>query len=500
MQTILSEPMPDIDLKHLAAKRATQNVTQQSRRRWMTQVCGVSLAGAAAVLLVVSLFAIRPVDAWAQVVKAVQKQPWVRMQASAPDKSAQVEIWFSPAKRIGAGRFPGSSFFLELDQFKLQRFDLKESTIYVSDPQSSDLDQFVALDAALDAFANRKELQQSKTETVKLLGQSSKKGSAGDERWTDHVLDYEDARRSPPRFRRVFRVPDGAELPTSMTEEWNWEGKQMARTHSMDYPATGPSDIFALDVPKDAKVVDTRSGEELKTLLAAYSKQQNSAFDNYTATVLKTIDDWRSINEAFRIRLAAAGHSAEVVDFEQLQKFQMNRFQQAGRIVPETADADRLAWWQVEVDKMTFNNFGQRDMFSPGQTFCPDLVGYPGLGYPNQGVKATLNPKPFVGPNNCQMLTIENTTTGDYRFWFDSERGSMVVRWEHQSVDRKPGDWIDTTIIDAAEKSPKGRWFATQVRRGQVERSGDDLRPVAGVAPVSTTVYRYLIKFDEVPK
>ena len=82
---------------------------------------------------------------------------------------------------------------------------------------------------------------------------------------------------------------------------------------------------LCLDVPKDAKVVDTRSGEELKTLLAAYSKQQNSAFDNYTATVLKTIDDWRSINEAFLVRLTAAGHSAEVVDSEQLLKFQMDR-------------------------------------------------------------------------------------------------------------------------------------------------------------------------------
>ena len=26
------------------------------------------------------------------------------------------------------------------------------------------------------------------------------------------------------------------------------------------------------------------------------------------------------------------------------------------------------------------------------------------------------------------------------------------------------GDWIDTTIVDTAEKSPKGRWYPTQVR------------------------------------
>ena len=91
--------------------------------------------------------------------------------------------------------------------------------------------------------------------------------------------------------------------------------------------------------------------------------------------------------------------------------------------------------------------------------------------------RATLNPKPFVGPGECQMLTIEDASIGDRRYWLDSVRGSMVVRWEYLAAERKPGDWIDTTIVDTAEKSPKGHWYPTQVRRGQVERSGEDFDP-----------------------
>lgn len=153
--------------------------------------------------------------------------------------------------------------------------------------------------------------------------------------------------------------------------------------------------------------------------------------------------------------------------------------------------ADPIQWWKDEVAKLGF-----RALESQMGMCFPHQVNYPLLGLPNDRVRATRNPKPFVGPGDCQMLTIEDAVTGDRRYWLDAARGSMVVRWEHQPVERKPGDWIDTTIVDAAEKSPQGRWYPTQVRRGQVERSGEDLRAVAGVAPVATQVYRYLIKFE----
>ena len=123
------------------------------------------------------------------------------------------------------------------------------------------------------AFANKQDHQHSKAKGVKLVAEASKKGGEGDARWTDYVLDYEDSRRIPPKFRRVFRVPEGAELPTTMTEEWSMDGKTTSRSYIMEYPTDGSADLNALNVPKDAKVVDTRSGDELKTLLAAYAAQ-----------------------------------------------------------------------------------------------------------------------------------------------------------------------------------------------------------------------------------
>lgn len=232
------------------------------------------------------------------------------------------------------------------------------------------------MDAVLEAFANKQDQQQSKAKGIKLVAQASKNGGEGDARWTDYVLDYADSRRMQPKFRRVFRLPEGAELPTTMTEEWSTGGKTFSRWYSMEYPADGPADLYALNVPKYAAVVDTRSGDELKTLLAAYSAQQKSEFDAYSATTLTTVE----------------GYVAEEVDFEQLLKFKTERYQAEGRIVPE--NVDRVEWWQAEVGKLAFKQFGQSDMFSPGQTFCPDLFGYPTnvTGHCNRSVTPVCQP------------------------------------------------------------------------------------------------------------
>lgn len=489
VQAILAEPMPSVDLAKLMPAQADVHAGKACRRRWMIAVGAWSLAGAAAAGLVLAILAIWPTDAWSQLAARVRKQAWVRLRLSDPKSDAKAEIWLSPTKRIAAARFPAMAVFLELDQRKLQRYDRKTNTIYVTDPESHDQDYFDAFDSVLQSFGGREEFRQRKLASVKLVAQSRREARDARSRWTEYVLDYEDARRSPPRFRRLFRVSEGKELPERMTEEWTFEGKTTARTFEIDYPATGPTALLALDVPKDAKVIDCRSGEELRSLLAAYGKEQSKPFDPYEAVVLATVQNWRSIFDAFKVRLDAAGHRAEAVDGEELAK----RVTAGAVRFPEGVDP--VQWWKTEVNKMGFHEYGQADMFHPGQTFCPDLVGYPLLGIPNEGMRVTLDPKPAIGPSGSMMVTVEDAKTGSKlrRYWFAADRGYLCVRWEE--FPEKVADWISTTIVDAAAKSPKGRWYATMVRRGRVEHSGEDLRAEAGVAPVATQLMRYLVEF-----
>ena len=170
--------------------------------------------------------------------------------------------------------------------------------------------------------------------------------------------------------------------------------------------------------------------------------------------------------------------------------------------------ADRLQWWKEEVAKMAVaqsRDYEATNIYEAENEYNlnPLQAGYMGLsGVSAEGTsrtsRLTLNPRPAVGPSECVMVTAENASTGakEWVYWFDPSRGHMIVRREnHQRA--KPTDWIQTTIIDRAERSPSGRWYVTEYRRGAVEKSGDDLPARRGVAPNNTWVYRMLVEFDK---
>lgn len=494
-------PNPPIDFPHATPPQPQGNDCQPSRQRRvrMTAVGGLSLAASALVLLITVTISIWPTDAWAQIVNAIQKRPWVRLSMSVPDNPAKFELWFSPSRRVAASRSPGSTVFVELDQQEVQHYDEKQGTITVSDATSFDEDEISMLNAIVQSFHSREELKVPQAAaTVKLIGKSRQKGVEGDKSWTDFLFDFEDSRRSPPQYRRIFRVPSGTDLPARMTEEWTYQGKTGSRVFEMDYPDSGPVDLYSLNVPKDAKIVNIYSSSDLKAVLKAYTKFQTAPFDSYSAVMLTTVEeegDWKWVNDIYKVRHDASGYSAEVAEIEPVMKLSMRIHE--GQIVLPDAVAERLEWWKTEAGKLPSQRFGERETFFPGQSFVPSQVGYPLMGLPSNNVRATLDPKPSIGPSDTVMLTIEDAKSGSLlrRFWLAPDREFLCVRWEH--VNKKSAEWISTTVVDTTEKSPQGHWYATQIRRGAVERSGDDLRPGTGVAPVGTVTSKFLVEFHK---
>jgi hypothetical protein len=72
----------------------------------------------------------------------------------------------------------------------------------------------------------------------------------------------------------------------------------------------------------------------------------------------------------------------------------------------------------------------------------------------------------------------------------------MVERFE--CVVPGESEWkIRTHIIDKAEKSAGGSWYATETRVGDVKNSGDEPPAERGIGPTMTSVYRYFVEFDE---
>lgn len=494
-------PFPDAIAPTVSGKEV--RVVGIWRRRWIA-VGSVSLV--TAVLLVAAIFSAWPKDSWAQVVKAVRKQPWVRMRMWMPDDTAHekepgLDIWFSPDKQIVAGRVPGSTLFVELNNQQKQRYDHVTQTIYISDSDQYDEDEFASLSAVVQSFNNQKELKQPAAARATLVSQSKQEGRNGDGSWTDFVFTFEDPRRTPAQYRRIFHVPAGEMLPTRMAEEWTYDGKTNSRVMEMDYPEFGPTDLASLDVPKEAKVVDVHSNSDLKSVLKSYAAQQTAPSEPYSALAIRTVvekPDWKWINELYKVKSDASGYSIETNDLEELMTLCMSIHE--GKTTVPDSPAERLQWWKTESGKLKFTPFGG---IAHIQIFVPDRVGYPQLDQPSENVHMTLERHPVVGPGGTVMITITDLKTGKIRtrYWLAADRGFLCVREEyHPASGYLPNnnDWISTRIIDSAEKSPTGRWYATQIRQGVVKRSGDDLQhgQIDG-APSGTSTWRFVVDFDK---
>ena len=490
VQTIIDEPMPEVDLARLNPHVPATPAKQPPRRRWLLRIGTWAAAAAAVLFLAISM--LQPPDAWAQVAEAIRKQPWVRLSISSPVGAQRIEMWFSPTKKLAAAKHPKGAHFLDLNLGEAQRYDVEETTIYKSSSTNVDHDQIEVLITLFDSFAYGGDRAKAETGSIKLLQRSRREGLEGGKRCTMHVLDFEDFRRTPSRYRQTFYVPEGQELPDKMAEELEIDGEKMVRTFVIDYPATGPESLLALDVPQDAKVVDTRSSESLKVLLAEFEKQQQMRLEPYSAVVLATYpwSGWKDIFEAYRLRGDGASAVVDQADPEQVLELRQSVWEKRVQI---PADADKLQWWQAEVAKLPFSRSEiTQAVFIPGQS------GYQQIGVPSESRVATLEPKPAFGPAGCPRLTVTSAKTGEkeHVYWFDPNRGHMIVRWE-QHAHRDPSGWIYTMVVDQAERSPGGRWYATHVRHGHVEHSGDELPAERGAGPVGTMVFRVFVEFDK---
>jgi hypothetical protein len=291
-----------------------------------------------------------------------------------------------------------------------------------------------------------------------------------------------------------------------MTQESVVGEKTVLRVCDIDYPASGPMDLFALEVPQGAKVVDLRTDHSLKTLLSEFHRERKRPLEPFTATILEALPEfeWKDVQFARRIRKEGARLHVEHV-LEDLTAFR-DQIRSGAVQIPE--GADRVQWWKEQVAKMAVGlsrDYEATNIYEVENEYNinPLQAGYMLVsGVSAEGTsktsRLTVNPRPAVGPSECVMVTAENASTGakEWVYWFDPSRGHMIVRREnHQRA--KPTDWIHTTVIDRAEQSPSGRWYVSEYRRGVVEKSGDDLPQGRGVAPNDTWVYRILVEFEK---
>jgi hypothetical protein len=473
-------------------------------RRRALALAGAGLAAGA--LVAVALVVTGNRDAWAQVAKSVQAKLWVHWTLKIPEEAKEEpgateemlqnppEIWISLPKKIGASRFLQNMFYVDFAKQESYRYEPAEKTVYFESTSDADEAQFQHFSMMLRLVAEGDREFTLPESPIKLVQRSKLDKQEGDRRWTEFTFKFHDPRRTADSYTTTIRVDPESQLPIDMTSTEQPAGGDppVARTYIFDYPESGPSDIYALGVPRTATLVDWRRPAGASELYAAHQKGYAQWNERYSAIVVMSDRKaaFSDIFEGFCVRYDGQSWQVETADFDQLLKI---REQVWSKQITIPEDADRATWWKEQVSRVAFGP----PIVVPhplGSLWLPDRAGYYQLGDPTaHGGQCTIDKRPAIGPQNAILMTVR-TTLGINNYWFDPEHDFMASRFECLSGD---STWkYRTILVDKFEKSPGGRWYAIEARCGDVQTSGDEPPDERGVAPVTTSVYRYFVEFE----
>ncbi len=434
-------------------------------RRWL-----VGAAVAASMAATVALLAVGNRDAWAHVARAIQAQPWVRFTVQRPDGVAApedfeaAEHWLSSKHKVIAGKRGRRADFLDLERRELYSYFPDTHSVQLSTSRDEQIGDFGSIET-LRRLVSSEGMSTFRlpTSAVEIVERSQQEIERDGRRWTEFTFQCRNPKRTPNEYQVIVRVDPASGLPVELrsTEKLSRNQPFNEWRLAIDYPETGPNDIYALGVPRDAVVVDRRSvetenGQEIEQFLAAYE--------------------------------AARQQPQEPFSVETVQE-------SAGRLMPKEAMLDL-------------------------PELRPDRVGYPDIllgksPVNNPECKVTLDRRPAAGPEGTVLLHILTETTvgsNDCFYWIAPDKDYLVLRSEIHFSGEDHVEWHNSTrIIDHVEQSPAGRWYATVVRLGRIKKHGDDLsndplprdpRPVQDrnpmpIGPVNTTMLRYKVAFGQ---
>lgn len=486
-----------------------------------------ALVGAAALVVVgVSLWLGQPQVTWAQVVEAVRSKPWIRMVGKGPEDQ-QWGTWYSPTHQVLAIRHDEGARFEDHRRSVVYQYAEKEKTLYRTPLDSAGSHETFQLYGKLFAelFRAGATLEFPPKMGLEIVEQERRTVEDGGREWIEYDLTLRPSKEAPPetdkdlRFQMVFRIDPKIRLPYSVTMTAPDGEEAGGGTLLFQYPEQGPTDVYALGVPPDAKLVDLVPTGELERVVEGI-KSSAERFDPYFAlNVMGDAEDPWYVGTPFLVWDKGNRYRLEygIVDPD------------VPAAEPPAKDTDEAAWWEDRIRKLWFVTVevsdGERlynnEATPPGwgdaskdnpvtweregwpepkwksipardwpASTVPLHVAYPQnaarVGRPREEVRLDLSPRD--GPQDTILLTRWMTTeTGERlpdseeRFWIDPARSYMTVRYEI-------GDHMTVTVEEAA-RSPRGIWYPTLVRLTSFNKSN-------GQTMADETITRHYLDFD----
>ena len=316
-------------------------------------------------------------------------------------------------------------------------------------------------------------------------------------------------------------------LPMSIEEKTlgNSPGRPDGKMR-LHYPQQGPADIYAVGVPKDAEVFDTRPKGSLKDLTREIKDRFNRGFGDYAAVVLESSgsrenpsdpnrpnmvlvlrrsgqlwrldryiaadtsrrpgDETKSLHEGIK-DVWASPTIAQVLELEDKEAL-MGQVLFDGRY---TISCTQIRG-EVHKNKWRGDTSQLTDESLPAIVWTNPSM----LTMGNMNEEKVIEPVP-VDPNHAQLIGLRVRTTvkdksknsgpnrpareGTDDYWFDPARDYILVKHSRRrEAGPKGGFQSSRSVVTATAQTPDGRWYPKAIRTESIslDRDGEERKRV----------------------
>jgi hypothetical protein len=463
-----------------------------SRRTWLKYVVG-GVAAASVIIAASSL--LRPPDLWAQVVEVMGAQPWIH-GASQDSQGQTQEFWLSVPRRIYALRHGRSAIYSDY------RTGVQDSYI---------ADQRLLVRMALSDKGPFQRLATFYTTTIqgepkpgdvfgkgRVQKQTQRTVRDGGRPWIEFEWTLASSPQEPSQVA-VMRVDPETKLPVFLLIP---RGAAQPLRFDFDFPKAGPTDAYALGVPRDARVEDRLPSPEGEHALQA-GQAGRKDLDNYFAIVYGT-DSSFDPSQITRVHLV--WRKGDKWRLEYCKPGGGGRFP---KLAP--AGVDLSAWWQAQLANLVcvpdlvcdgrqinsgpLGDWKRFALVRPDQDHAEIARAY------GQGKMIEIEAYPQIAPTG--RFTVEKGSTKTLfeadgpvglrrKVWLDPTHGFVAVRYKSDFVDA-PFEVARVSEFSDFRQTPRGVWYPSTLRVKSF--------PKPGARQLPDEVEHYLVDFNtELPE
>jgi hypothetical protein len=486
-------------------------------------------AGAAAVALIALLFCLQPSNiAWSQVTEAVRAMPWIHMKAVDGEGRSQ-ETWISFPKNIAAMRGGETASYDDFRSGVRYEYDVRQKKLFRLSASDHGANELKSAEGLFQAIFRGDAIRGGDLGLVGIAKQRQRTVTEQGRGWILYELELGgDPNDSDPKHTVsvVIRVDPEKKLPDLMTVTKG--NKSMEAT--FDYPADGPPDIYALGLPRDARVEDRTPPPDLSRILKIV-RQTRCDFDNYLAVASGnavyrpgTVYLVRCKGDKFRIDVGP-GVTKYVASGAEMEKWWRERGKEIlpkgsvlcdGRRLYEHSLVNPEAGWKPSMHQVRSGDGRSAAAGMRESEYFVELLAYPvnldlhTLSLPQY--TAHLDPKGENGPAGSIRVELRLANRGrkvdrdayhKEEFWLQPEYGYAVVKRvvsDCPAVDEDPRRTDKQMVYeyDDFRQTPRGVWYPTASRWKNAFRSENKNKP-GGIEIDDQVTYFYLDFTAELP-